>query len=107
MRGALVSVLAVALLGLTTTALIVTTPAGAGTGPSGERCGTDRERDRDRCVGPVTDESGGGGGTVTIVVSVVVGLAVAGVAFVLLRRQFVAQPSRPSEAPPTDERGNP
>jgi hypothetical protein len=46
-----------------------------------------RERSR-RCVGPVVDESGGGGDTVTIVVSVVVGLAVAGVAFVLLRRQL-------------------
>jgi hypothetical protein len=39
-------------------------------------------------VGPVVDESGGGGDTVTIVASVLVGLAVAGVAFVLLRRQL-------------------
>ena len=41
-----------------------------------------------RCVGPVVDESGGGGDTLTIVVSVLVGLAVAGIAFVLLRRRL-------------------
>jgi hypothetical protein len=53
-----------------------------------EQC-DDLQRDRSRrCVGPVVDESGGGGDTVTIVVSVVVGIAVAGIAFVLLRRQL-------------------
>jgi hypothetical protein len=36
----------------------------------------------------VVDESGGGGDTLTIVVSVVVGLAVAGIAFVLLRHHL-------------------
>jgi hypothetical protein len=46
-------------------------------------------RDRTgRCVGPVVDESGGGGDTLTIVLSVLVGLVIAGVAFVLLRRQL-------------------
>jgi uncharacterized protein HemX len=45
------------------------------------------------CVGPVTDPSGGGGDTLTIALSVVVGLAVAGVAFVVLRRQLVARTS--------------
>jgi hypothetical protein len=48
-----------------------------------------RARDRaGRCVGPVVDESGGGGDTLTIVLSVLVGLVIAGVAFVLLRRQL-------------------
>jgi hypothetical protein len=40
------------------------------------------------------DESGGGGETVTIVLSVLVGLAVAGVAFVLTRRQLQSPRAR-------------
>jgi hypothetical protein len=71
--------------------------ARAGTDPTTPRCERRDEGDGDRprrCVGPVTDESGGGGGTLTIVISVVVGLAVAGVAFVLVRKQLAkgAQP---------------
>jgi hypothetical protein len=63
-------------------------PAVAGTGEPPVHCDeTSGTRPR-RCVGPLVDESGGGGDTVTIVVSVVVGLAVAGVAYVLLRRQL-------------------
>jgi hypothetical protein len=42
----------------------------------------------ERCTGPVDNSSGGGGGALTIAVSVVVGLAIAGVAFVVLRRQL-------------------
>lgn len=61
----------------------------AGTDPTAApQCGRDDSGEPKRCVGPVTDESGGGGGTLTIVVSVVVGLAIAGVAFVLVRRQL-------------------
>jgi hypothetical protein len=56
--------------------------------PNPDRCdATQQDRPR-RCVGPVVDESGGGGDTLTIVVSVVVGLAVAGIAFVLLRHHL-------------------
>jgi len=53
-----------------------------------DRCGDPSGARPQRCVGPVVDESGGGGDTVTIVLSVVVGLGVAGTAFVLLRRQL-------------------
>jgi hypothetical protein len=70
------------------------TPAGAVVlrAPEPDRC-AERPHDRaQRCVGPVVDESGGGGDTVTIVASVLVGLAVAGVAFVLLRRQLAHGP---------------
>jgi hypothetical protein len=56
--------------------------------PQPDRCDQPEGARPKRCVGPVTDESGGGGDTLTIVVSVLVGLAVAGVAFVLLRRQL-------------------
>jgi hypothetical protein len=44
----------------------------------------------ERCRGPVEDESGGGGTALTIGVSVIVGLVIAGVAFVVLRRQLAA-----------------
>ena len=43
-----------------------------------------------RCVGPVTDESGGGGDALTIAIGAVVGLVVAGVAYVLVRRQLAS-----------------
>jgi hypothetical protein len=79
------------------TALVLALGLGAGTGTvagavPGElrpgRCGESQRDQPKRCVGPVVDESGGGGDTLTIVASVLVGLAVAGVAFVLLRRQL-------------------
>jgi hypothetical protein len=77
-------------------AVVLASPAiaAAGTDPVPTRC--DREQTEGstpkRCVGPVTDESGGGGDTLTIVLSVVIGLTVAGVAFVLLRKQLTAPP---------------
>jgi hypothetical protein len=73
-----------------TVLLAVPAVALAGTDPTtAPRCGREGDQPR-RCVGPVTDESGGGGSTLTIVVSVVVGLAVAGVAFVLVRKQLAS-----------------
>jgi hypothetical protein len=51
------------------------------------------------CTGPVTHRAGGGGGVVTIVVSVVVGLAVAGVAAVFVRKRLAADAARPVPAP--------
>jgi hypothetical protein len=72
-------------------ALVAPTPLGAVADRIGEppgRCDETSGTRPQRCVGPLVDESGGGGDTVTIVVSVVVGLAVAGVAYVLLRRQL-------------------
>ena len=51
----------------------------------------------ERCRGPVQDESGGGGTALTIAVSVVVGLAIATVAFIILRRQLESH--RPSGEP--------
>jgi hypothetical protein len=45
----------------------------------------------ERCRGPVDNESGGGGTALTIAVSVVVGLGVATLAFVVLRRQLASQ----------------
>jgi hypothetical protein len=57
----------------------------------------------ERCKGPVDNESGGGGGALTIVVSVLVGLTIAGVAFVVLRRQLRSPPPppRPRSTPGT------
>jgi len=80
---------------VTTVLLAVPQVALAGTDPTTPpKCGREREGDEpERCVGPVTDESGGGGSTLTIVVAVVVGLAVAGAAFVVVRKQL-AKPSR-------------
>jgi hypothetical protein len=72
-------------------AVAAPTPLGAVAGGTGEppvHCDESSGTRPQRCVGPLVDESGGGGNTVTIVVSVVVGLAVAGVAYVLLRRQL-------------------
>ena len=84
---------AAALLAITvllTLSALAPTVAVAGTDPtSPPKCGREGDEPK-RCVGPVTDESGGGGSTLTIVVSVVVGLAVAGVAFVLVRRQLAS-----------------
>lgn len=55
----------------------------------------------ERCRGPVEDESGGGGTALTIGVSVVVGLVIAGIAFLVLRRQLAAHhPAGGSAAPP-------
>jgi hypothetical protein len=74
--------------------LVLATPAlvAAGTDPSPTKCGRDDTPGSTpgRCVGPVTDESGGGGDALTIAIGVVVGLAVAGVAFVLVRRQLAS-----------------
>ena len=44
----------------------------------------------ERCRGPVDNESGGGGSALTIAVSVIVGLGIATVAFVVLRRQLAS-----------------
>ena len=71
-------------------ALVLAMPsfALAGTAPTTQpRCGREDGAPK-RCVGPVTDESGGGGDALTIVIGAVVGLTVAGVAFVLLRKQL-------------------
>ena len=70
--------------------LVGVSPAAAATAgaPSPDACAGSRPDRPERCVGPVVDASGGGGDAVTIVVSVLVGLAVAGVAFVVLRRQL-------------------
>jgi hypothetical protein len=60
------------------------------------------------CTGPVDNASGGGGGALTIGVSIVVGLAVAGVAFVLVRRQLAKPPVRgggPDRIPRPDPNG--
>jgi hypothetical protein len=65
-------------------------PATAQTEP--DRCASKPGTQRHPCVGPVTNESGGGGDTLTIVVSVLVGLTVAGVAVVLLRRELGSSP---------------
>jgi len=73
-------------------AVVVATPAlaAAGTDPTTlPRCGRDGSQP-ERCVGPVTDESGGGGDALTIVTGAVVGLGVAGIAFVLLRKQLAS-----------------
>jgi hypothetical protein len=55
----------------------------------------------ERCRGPVEDESGGGGTALTIGVSVVVGLAIAGIAFVVLRRQLAAHHTGAAAPTPT------
>jgi hypothetical protein len=64
----------------------------AGTDPAPTKCDRDDTAGSTpkRCVGPVTDESGGGGDALTIAIGVVVGLAVAGAAFVLGRRQLAS-----------------
>lgn len=43
-----------------------------------------------RCRGPVDNTSGGGGSALTIAVSVIVGLGIATVAFIVLRRQLAS-----------------
>ena len=50
------------------------------------------------CTGPVTHHAGGGGGVLTIVVSVLVGLAVAAGALVLVRRRITHDALRPLPA---------
>ena len=47
------------------------------------------------CTGPITHRAGGGGGVLTIVVSVVVGLAVAVGALVIVRRRIALDALRP------------
>lgn len=59
-----------------------------------DRCKERPGSQRRPCVGPVTDESGGGGDALTIALSVAVGVAIAGVAFVLVRRQLAARTTR-------------
>ena len=63
-----------------------------------DRCKERPGSQRRPCVGPVTDESGGGGDALTIAVSIAVGVAIAGVAFVLVRRQLAAR-TTPGRAP--------
>jgi hypothetical protein len=74
--------------------IVLVTPAlvAAGTDPAPTKCDRDDTAGSTpkRCVGPVTDESGGGGDALTIVIGVVVGLTVAGVVFVLVRRQLAS-----------------
>ncbi len=59
----------------------------------------------ERCTGPVDNSSGGGGGGLTIAVSVAVGLAIAGVAFVVLRRQLASMGRPPGEPGPATSPG--
>lgn len=59
----------------------------------------------ERCRGPVEDTSGGGGTALTIGASVVVGLVIAGVAFVVLRRQLAAHHPTGGSAAPTPTTG--
>lgn len=69
-----------------------------------DRCADEPGAQRRPCVGPVTDESGGGGDVWTIALSVAIGIGVAGVAFVLVRRQLAAGgPSRTRTRAPRDE----
>jgi hypothetical protein len=75
----------------------------AGAEPRPDRCTTSPGAQPRPCVGPVTDESGGGGDASTIAISVIVGLAVASVAFVLLRRQLAR--ARPTSKPPPRTQG--
>ena len=56
-----------------------------------DRCKEQPGSQRRPCVGPVTDESGGGGDALTIGLSVAVGVAIAAVAFLLVRRQLAAR----------------
>lgn len=51
------------------------------------------------CTGPVTHPAGGGGGALTIVLSVVVGLAVAAVAAVFVRKRLALDATRPLPTP--------
>jgi hypothetical protein len=81
-----------------TVALASPSLAVAGTEPPPERCER-ADGEPGRCVGPVTDESGGGGDVLTIALGVVVGLAIAGVAFVLVRRQLAKPSARPAGPP--------
>ena len=79
---------------------VLATPAGASVARDDvPPCADGRQpKPGERCKGPVDNTSGGGGGALTIVVSVVVGLAIAGVAFVVLRRQLAT--SRPPTTRP-------
>jgi hypothetical protein len=47
------------------------------------------------CTGPVTHHAGGGGGTLTIVLSAIVGVAVAAGGFVFVRRRLALDAARP------------
>ena len=77
-------------------------PAVGAAQPQPDRCARQPGTQHRPCVGPVTDESGGGGDALTIALSVVVGVAVAVIAFVLLRRQMRrGAPSIPDASPPT------
>jgi hypothetical protein len=68
-------------------------PAGAIPCPNGRPAGP-----HVACTGPVTHHAGGGGGVLTIVVSVVVGLGVAGAALALVRRRIAVDAMKPSPA---------
>jgi hypothetical protein len=81
-----------------TVVLVTPSLAAAGAGPEPERCER-ADGEPGRCVGPDTDESGGGGDVLTIALGIVVGLAIAGVAFVLVRRQLAKPPSRQAVPP--------
>ncbi len=47
------------------------------------------------CTGPVTHHAGGGGGTLTIVLSAIVGVAVAAAGLVFVRRRLALDAARP------------
>jgi len=100
-------VLALALVAVAAIANVAVAPAFASTGTTaGSTIGRDNvapcqdgnpPAPGERCRGPVDNESGGGGTGLTIAVSVVVGLGIATVAFIVLRRQLGSH--RPSGGP--------
>jgi hypothetical protein len=100
-------VLALALVAVAAIANVAVAPASASTGTTaGSTIGRDNvapcqdgnpPAPGERCRGPVDNESGGGGTGLTIAVSVVVGLGIATVAFIVLRRQLGSH--RPSGGP--------
>jgi hypothetical protein len=47
------------------------------------------------CTGPVTHHAGGGGGTLTIVLSAVVGIAIAAAGLAFVRRRLALDAARP------------
>jgi hypothetical protein len=97
-------VLALALVAVAAMANVAVAPAFAATGTTvGATVGTTVGRDNvapcqdgnppapgERCRGPIDNESGGGGSALTIAVSVIVGLGIATVAFIILRRQLAS-----------------
>jgi hypothetical protein len=86
-HASLIGLLVVVLAGVTTAPVAASVRSQEQPDRCKERPGSQRRP----CVGPVTDESGGGGDALTIGLSVVVGLAIAGAAFLLVRRQLATR----------------